>query len=228
LKVLKCLAVALVIGSALSSQLAAQQSPGCAQDFFCLFNQEAAISNPGEIHRYSHDLIELIVPEEAGKDYINSLSDRLAKEELAARNGRVKLVPEADVVRSFNEMMRTIGAPPTFAADVASMRRFRVRSATVPFFSALFTTNRNGIDCNPGEAVLLLFLLIENDGGISEHMFDEYAPPQAGGREKRFSVLTGGMQSLPRAKGMLSDYSSKHGRRATAKLFNRAAQTLGF
>jgi hypothetical protein len=209
---------------------AAQQPPGCAQDFFCLFNQEAAATGPGEIHRFSHDLVELIVPEEAGKDYINSLSDRLASAELAARNGRGKLIPEANVVRSFNELMRTIGAPPTFTADAASLRGFRARSATVLSLSALFTANRNGTNCDPGEAVLLLFLLIENDGGLSEHLFDEYEPPQAGGREKRSSVLVfGGGESLNmHAKGMLSEYSSKHRRHTTIKLLNRAAQTLGF
>jgi hypothetical protein len=208
-------------------RITAQPAP-CAHDFFCLFNQEAAASDTEGIRSYSHDMIELIVPAGAGKGYINSLSDRMARAESAVRNGRGRLVPEVDVVRSFNEIMRTIGAPPTFMADVASMRRFRARSATVPSFSALFTANRNGTNCNPGEAVLLLFLLIENDGALSEHMFDEYAPSQAGVQEKRLSVLTGGMEAHRNVKWMLFDYSSRHRRGATIKLFDRAVHTLGF
>lgn len=221
----------LAVSFELSPQTTGQQPPGCAQDFFCLFNQEAAASDPGGIQKYSHDLIELIVPEEAGKDYINSLSDRLAKAESEARSGRGKLIPETDIVRSINATMRTIGAPPAFSADLDSIRAFRARSATISSLSALFTANRNGSDCNPGEAILLVSLLIENDGSLSEHMFDSYsAPAQVDGGDKGFSVLTFGTGEPQNrhAKAMLSTYSSKHGRRATTRLFNRAAQTLGF
>jgi len=160
-------------------------------------------------------------------NYIDSLSERLAKAEIAARSGRARLVPEGDVVRSFNQLMRTIGAPPAITADADSLRRFRARSTTVPTLSALFTAGRNGTNCDPGEAVLLSFLLIENDGKLSEHMFDSYAPPQASGAGERFSVLVAGMKSSQNAKNVLSNYPSKHRREATIKLFNRAAQTLG-
>jgi len=224
----KTISLLFFISLASVCQTAAQQPPGCAQDFFCLFNQEAEASGPQEVYKYSRDLIGLILPAEVGKDYIDSLSERLAKAEITARSGRARLVPETDVVRGFNQLMRTIGAPPTITADTDSMRRFRARSATVPTLSALFTASRNGTNCDPGEAVLLGFLLLENDGKLSEHIFDSYAPSQASGGEKRFSVLVGERKSTRNAKQMLSDYSSQHRREATFNIFNRLAKTLGF
>ena len=222
--------LALAAASALFPLAASSQAPQGAYGFLGGFNHEAAASDPSGVHKYSEDLIELIVPDKAGKGYSNSLADRLARAEQKARKGKGKLVPEADIVRSFNDLMRSTGAPPSLKADEASIRRFRDRSASVPSLSALFSADRNGTNCNPGEAVLLLYLLIYNDGGISEHILDQFAPSrQEGEGGEGFSVFSGSIDTLNQgARGFLTDYASKHRRHDTAKLFNNVAHTLGF
>jgi hypothetical protein len=76
-----------------SPKLAGQQPPPphCAQNLFCLFNQEAAATDPEGIHKYSEDLIEAIVPNPAGDDsvrqFTNDLVDRLTKAEQTSRPG---------------------------------------------------------------------------------------------------------------------------------------------
>jgi hypothetical protein len=136
------------------------------------FNQEAAASDPDGIHKYSYDLARSIVPVAAGADYINSFANRLAKAEQQAREGKRKLVSEADVVRAFNEMMRRSGTSPPVTADADGLRRFRAHGAAIGAFPALLSADRNGRNCNPGEAVYLILLLERNKGLLSESSLD--------------------------------------------------------
>jgi hypothetical protein len=69
---------------------------------FDLFNQEAAASDPAGIHKYSEDLIQLLVPSDAQEEYRASLvplADRLTHTEQISRAGKGKLITEADVFR---------------------------------------------------------------------------------------------------------------------------------
>jgi len=169
---MKYLALALLICSAQSPLLAGQYPPHCAQNLFCLFNQGAVASDPAGVHKYSEDLIGLIVPPETGKADTEPLANRLARAEQVARAGSGKLVAEADVVRAFNELMAKIGAPSSLRADEASMRRFREHAVSIKAFPALLSAVRNGTNCNPGEAVFLLYLLISDDGVLYERNLD--------------------------------------------------------
>ena len=196
-----------------------------------LFNQEAAASDPIGIHKYSEDLIGLIVPPEAGKADFEPLADRLARAEQMARTGKGKLVAEADVVRAFNELMVKIGAPSSLRADEASMRRFREHAVSIKAFPALLSADRNGTNCNPGEAVFLLYLLISDDGVLYERNLDSAQALtqmdfQRNGGERSFGVAH--MISDLSANEFLSSYSSRHNRKATIALFNNLAGILSF
>jgi hypothetical protein len=136
------------------------------------FNREAEASDAAGIGEYSHDLASLIVPEQAGPDYINSFADRLAKAEQEAREGKRKLISEADVVRAFNEMMKRSGASPSVTANAGALRRFRAHGAAIGAFPALLSADRNGTNCNPGEAVYLIWLLRRDNGVLSERYLD--------------------------------------------------------
>jgi hypothetical protein len=110
-------------------------------------------------------LIESVVPDVpkgVEKATINKLAKRLAKAEFAARSGRGKLVPEAAVAQAFNDLMSGIGAPLTWHADEAAIRKFRARAAALHAVPVLLTADRNGTNCSPGEAIFLLQLLISN------------------------------------------------------------------
>lgn len=223
--------------------LAGQVTPPCSQVLYCLFNQEAAASGPGGIHKYSRDLVGLVLPDQwtfgqhLGSDYAASLADRLARAEQTARTGDGKLVPEAAVVKAFNGLMQEIGAPPSMRANDEAVHRFREHAASIRAFPALFSADRNGTNCNPGEAVFLLYLLIWNDGVLHEGNLDfsvylmepsarrghPRAYPMRGGRARNSSNGT-----LPAAAGLLAQYPSDHGRKAAIALFNHLAGTLGF
>jgi hypothetical protein len=91
-------------------------NPKSSQNLYCLFNQEATASDSAGIHKYSRDLIERIVHDPGNTNALQISSDRLtnrlANAELTARAGNGKLVPEAAVVKAFNDLMQEIGAPP--------------------------------------------------------------------------------------------------------------------
>jgi hypothetical protein len=226
---LKYLVAILATGLAFSSLLAGQQPPHCAQILFCLVNQEATATDPAGIHKYSEGLIEAIVPPGAGKEGFEPLANRLAQAEQKARAGQGKLVPETNVVRAFNELMTRIGAPASLKTDVASIHRFREHAATIKAFPALFSADRNGTNCNPGEAVFLLSLLISEDGVLHEKNLDtSQALSQPYNKQSRGGFGVFGIEIAPDSQRLLSSYISGHKRNETIALFNNLAGTLSF
>jgi hypothetical protein len=240
---LKCLALALVIGAAFCPTVAGAQSS--AQPYYMLgyhsqddlLNHEAEASDPAGIHKYSEQLIGLLLPEDVVDGYKDSLSDRLARAEQMAREGKGKLVPEADVARSFNDLMKRIGS--SFRTDEASVRKFRAHSIAVPALPALLSADRNGAYCNPGEAVYLLYLLmLYNGAAIPDHYLEgiqalRHEDDLVGqtGRTSgpvRTVVLGTPVGTDTYARGQLLSYSLQHNRRATIKVLNALSKTLGF
>ena len=237
---LKYLALALVVGLAscplLAGQQPAAQPPLCAHILFCLINQKAMASDPTGIHKYSADLIGSTMPNPAGEDSVrqlaNHLADRLASAEQAARAGNGRLVPEAAVVKAFNDLMQEIGASPSIRTSEASVRGFREHAASIKAFPAVLSADRNGTKCNPGEAVFLIGLLIMDNGLLHEGNLDsalELMQP----RDRRneggsggFAV--GGIDRAPDAQRLVSSYPTDHGRSAGIKLFDHVADILGF
>lgn len=199
--------------------------PQPSHSFFGEYNQKAAFSDPEGIQKYSEDLVGLIVPEGVEKSYTHSLSKRLAKAEQMAREGKGKLVPEAAIVRSFDDLMEAIGASPKWRADITQIRHFRARAATAPNLSALFSAGRNGTNCNPGEAVLLLDLLITNNGRLIVTSSD-FGDAPANQHASKLTERTVGPDKD--SSELLAAYSSKHSHHDVRKLFDHTAQTLGF
>lgn len=168
--------LALLVCQGRAQSNAGTQPPHCAQILFCLFNQEAAATDSAGIHKYSEDLIGLVVPNPAGDDFARQiasrLAGRLASAEQAARAGNGRLVPEAAVVRAFNDLMRGIGAPPSYLASEGNLHKFREHAASIKAFPALFSADRNGRNCDPGEAIFLLDQLISGNGTLLEGNLD--------------------------------------------------------
>jgi hypothetical protein len=200
-----------------------------------LFNQEAAASDTAGIRKYSEDLVELIAPRETRKTDLKPFTNRLAQAEQVARTGRGKLVAEADVVRAFNELMKEVGAPPSIRTSESSLYRFREHAASIKIFPALFSADRNGTNCNPGEAVFLLYLLISDDGVLHEKNLDSeqilinQLMNQEGKQAREgsgFGVFS--IEETPAASRLLSLYVSGHNHNTVTALFNHAAVILGF
>ena len=231
-------------------QIVAQHPANCIHIFFCLFDQEAAASNSAGIQKYSRDVVDLILPndwvygrsssgrmeqfedEYLGEKYAAKLANRLAMAEQAARAGTGKLVPVGDVARTFNDLMKGVGAPSSVRTDKKSIQSFREHAAAIKAFSALFSAQRNGTSCNPGEAAFLIGLLIMNNGVLHEGNLDmdlELMQPRERhnkGGNSGFAVAR--IESLPEAQSLVKSYPKDHGQRAGIKLFDHVADTLGF
>jgi len=230
-------------------RMAAQQPANCIHIFFCLFNQEAAASDPAGTQKYSRDVLDSILPnawtygqspsgrmeqfdaEFLSEKYAAKLANRLARAEQTARTGTGKLVPITNVVRAFNELMKEVGAPSSERTDEKAVQSFREHAAAIKAFPALFSADRNGANCNPGEAVFLVGLLIMDSGVLYERKLDmdlELMQPRDQRNEGRmsFGASTGAIVQDP--KWLISSYSRNHGRRAGIKLFDHVADVLGF
>ena len=210
----------------------AAQPPNCIHVLYCLFSQEAMASDPAGIHKYSEDLIEAVVvnPEHNGslQRLTDQLADRLSKAERVARAGNGKLVPEAAVAKAFNDLMQQIGAPPSMQASEASIHMFREHAAALKAYPALFTADRNGTNCNPGEAVFLLYGLISSDGKLPERMLDDLVAMgqfvhKGIGSSTAYAVTTTSVG----AGGLILMYSTRH-QRGAIRLFNRSFREVGF
>jgi hypothetical protein len=206
---------------------------------FCQFNQEAAASDSSGIRKYDEDLIGLIVPNPADDDLArqsrNRLADRLAKAEQTAHQAGGKLVPEAAVVKAFNGLMQEIGAPPSMRASEPSVHAFREHAASIRAFPTLFTADRNGANCDPGEAFFLLYLLVSENGILHEGNLDSaQALMQMNGQGEGYGVAR--MEGLglsakgpdSSASGLLASYASHNSRNSIIVLFNHLAGMLGF
>ena len=233
-------------------QMAAQWPAHCAQILYCLFDQEAAASDPSGIHKYSRDVIDSILPNQwtygqspsgrmetfmlefLGDDYAATLADRLAKAEQAARAGHGKLIAESDIARAFNDLMKELGAPPSLRTDEASIRKFREHAAAIKAFPALFSADRNGTNCNPGEAVFLLSLLISDNGILYEGNLNSQQALMHIGQEQNRVGGSGGfavaqIESMNgTARGLILSYTSHHFKFTTKAIFNKLADTLAF
>jgi hypothetical protein len=233
------------------SHTVAQGPTHCAQILYCLFDQEAAASDPAGIRKYSKDVIDTILPNQwtygkspsgrmdtfmlefLGDDYAADLANRLAKAEQSARMGNGKLIAERDIAQAFNDLMKAVGAPPSMKTDEASIRIFRQHAATIKGFPALFSADRNGTNCNPGEAVFLLSLLISGNGTLSEGNLDsDQALMQMSEQHNQAGTsvgfAVGRIESMNgTARGLILSYTSHHFRFMTKWIFNRLAGTLG-
>jgi len=157
---LKFLAVALALGSAFCPARAASQPRPQPPNMVDALNKEAEASDSEGIHKYSEGLIHGLVGTSAGPVYEKSVTDRLARAELLARQGKRKLISEVEIAQAFNQLMRETGAPDTFTANVAAVES--ARSVSEKRMPALITRKKNGSYCNPGETIYILVLLRQN------------------------------------------------------------------
>lgn len=151
------------------------------------FNQEAAVTDPDSLQKYSADLMDLLVPISVKGMDVSAEATHLAQAEQMARAGQGRLVPELSVVQAFNALIDRIGAPGNFRASEDTVHEFRAYAAATKAFPAVFSASRNGANCTPAEAVFLLYLLIEGDGNLSVQNLDQArmlasppGPPQGG------------------------------------------------
>jgi hypothetical protein len=238
----------LLIGLLSGSVLAGQQPTTTAYSWPEQVDQKAAATSPAGIHDYSRVLVEHLVPasavgalnypptplDPASKQLIDSLSNRLADAEQAARDRRGKLVPEGDVARAFNDLMRRVGAPSSYVANEADIHAFRAHAAELKTLPSLLTEDHNGTNCNPGEAAFLVYELIGGNGKLGQHELDAIVQlrqaRESVSRGKGRAVNGSGYAPLVGQQGasaLLLNYSQHH-RHATSRVYNDFAKMIGF
>jgi len=186
-------------------------------------NTEAQANDQDGIHAYCEHLVRLLVNESVSKETITLLTDRLAITERAARRGERPLISETEVATAFNNLMSEIGVPEELRTDTPMVHRFRVGPLSRSDVSNLITLNANGPDCNPGEAVFLLYLLIQNNGKIEDHL-----PPGTTSVMVPSLMVTEQDPSAPDARRSIYGYTKHHRRSNLADVFNHVAQTFHF
>jgi len=225
--------MALVIGMGITSHNLAvgQRLPRRPTSVSDRFNIEAAAFDTAGIRKYSEDLVHSVAPDNLPREKEEQLINRLFDAEKAARSGKGKLVREADVARAFNELMVGVGATPPLSVDEASIHRFREHAAANKDFPALLSAGRDGTNCNPGEAVFLIYLLMLRDGKLSV-LDPYYEQSMASGKfqqDAHGGAASGGLVSMGASSStLLSSYSSDHSQKETTLLLERLASALGF
>jgi hypothetical protein len=161
------LALALVAASFFFPRWAGSQPSGRPPSLIETLNKEAEASDPEGIRKYSQHLTQLLVGqllvgERASTAYTASLSDRLAKSEELARQGKRKLISDEVIAEAFNDLMQQTAAPSSFKADVADVEKSR--RGFERELPAVISEGKNGKYCYPGEAMWVMSMLIENIG----------------------------------------------------------------
>jgi len=202
-------AVTLVslMGLAFIPLLAVSQTLPRPPNMMETLNKEAEATNPDGIHAYSEDLIQMLAGVRGGgAAYAGSLTDRLARAELEARSGKRKLISEADIAQAFNTLMKEIGASDSFTADINAVHNNRMAfESTLP---AMNSQKKNGSYCNPGEAVYVLELMIENVGRPR-------TPTPDAGRDTFVAGIN------PPVRVHLELFSARHSKSEVKEVFNR-------
>jgi len=212
----------LLILPVTSAAIFAQQPSARGPTIVEVLNAQAGQDDAGAIREYSEHLVQLLVGDKAGRAFAASLTDRLAMAELMARHGKRKLVSEADIASSFNDLMKRVGAPESLRTDVATVHRFRVGPLAASPVPALITVDRNGSNCNPGEAVFLMLMLVTNNGS-----FDDRLPAGIKPEDLPRYVGIEHPPAEPDARRILTIYLSQHSRIDAVELFSAMAKTLG-
>lgn len=205
-------------------------SPLCQQDTWQPFNErrpytsindmlnkDAQASDPEGIHYYAEDLAHMLLPEKAGDEYINSFASRLAKAEQEAREGKRKLIPDTQVVATYNEIARKEN-PRAKMANLNALRLYRTDSHDAKALTAVITADRNGTNCYPGEAIFLLTLLLTADGDLMHQPSPSQTYPVNAPTSGPFEVGGEVTMYIPGPRT----------RRQIVKEFNAIAKSLGF
>jgi hypothetical protein len=210
MKALNFLVAALFIGSAFLPGQAVSQAPARPPNSVETLNKEASANDSAGIHAYSQDLVRMLVGNHAGPAYAASLSDRLSKAELMARQGKRELISEADIAQAFNNLMIDTGGPDSLRADDAAVKA--ARTSFEKEMPALISREKNGTYCYPGEAIWVLTILIANVGA--------HPTPFPPGE----SMMVSGYR--PPVELHLQQYFSSHSPHEAAHVMDRLATRL--
>jgi len=121
-------------------------------------------NNPRDIDAYSAAIAKLVALDKLHQPFGATLTKRLALNETRVRMGKQARVSELAVSMAFNRIAETVDASPR--VNVATVHAFRTMLA--PHAPHLITVADTPDNCNPGEALFLIYIMIANDGTIKQ------------------------------------------------------------
>jgi hypothetical protein len=157
---------AVIAPSILSAQTAGCPSVGQPGAFLCSLgaDEQRADSPAGDV-KYATELIRMMAPHVSRGD-VALLACRLASADQAARHDPGKYIPETAVAAAFNGLMAQVLDKNATPIRTDAQMVHRMREVLAGNFPALFSVKEHLTPCLPDEAVLLVFLLIFNNGRV--------------------------------------------------------------
>lgn len=219
------LAVTAVMLPPLDSQFIIQEgSPTMSHPVPLLdaLSKEAEVADtPKGAEAYSMHLINLLVGNQMGDDFVSTQASRLATVDLLARRGEREYVDESSVADAFNELMKKVRGlgGKAFMTDAASVHRLRLGISRAS--PALTTVSVHASSCLPSEALFLIVLLITNNGTIGEPLPPGSAPELRGTTGRRVSANA-------EARLLLVNFLRTHPHSKDVRLFDVLAKYVGF
>jgi len=186
-------------------------------------SKEAEVAGtPNGAELYSKHLIKLIVGNVMGDKFVSARASRLATVDLLARRGKREYVDERSVADAFNELMKKVRGHGgrTIMTDAATVHRLRLGISRAS--PALTTVSAHASSCLPSEAMLLIALLITNNGVIGE--------PPSPGNTPELRVTTGRHVSAANADASLLvvNFLGSHSHSEDVRVFDVLAKYVGF
>ncbi|HTV03820.1 MAG TPA: hypothetical protein VME86_00520 [Acidobacteriaceae bacterium] len=164
---------------------------------------------------YAHHLIRLLAGDKPGEVNVNRLSRRLAKAELAARDGKQGYVSEAALADAFNNLMCAVRGHDGAEIQTTVERVHWMREWNDRFSPVLSSVEAHASECLPGEAVFTLVMLLNGNSKIGpapKGRFSDEPPSKPGRLEAKTS------HENQEAQGLLGRYARTHWRWQTARL----------
>jgi hypothetical protein len=189
--------------------------------FDALTKETEVADTPKGAEAYSKHLIKLIIGNEMGNDFVSAQASRLATADILARRGEREYVDEGSVADAFNELMKKARrhSGRVFTTDSATVHRLRLGISHAS--PALTTVSIHASSCLPSEALLLIALLVTNNGAISG--------PSSPGIAPALLVTTGRRVSGDaEASVLLANFLGSHSHSEDVRLFGVLRKYIGF
>jgi len=214
----------VALATVIAPSILSAQAPGCPPlgqpgAFLCSLGARAQrAADPAGDMDYATELIQMMSPH-VSRDGVVVLARRLALSDQAARRDPQKYTQETAIAAAFNGLMAKVlekNSPP-IRTDVQTVHSLRESLANNS--PALSSVREHPASCLPDEAVLVLFLLVVNNGRV-------VTVPQGQSVTSAFSAKLA-EDAANDAEIKLDEYFAAHSETTNMLIFNKLLYSMG-
>lgn len=173
------------------------------------------------VNAYSKELVELLLPRNTKSGYIDTLSRRLASADLQARSGQHGYVAESSVAEAFNYLMATVEEGNSHPARTDTAIVHTLRKVLYDSSPALSSLGTHSDECLPSETVLLVSVLISNNGTDGSNSSDDDSVARKPGD-------VSGRVMHSNARSSLNRFMLSHSAITRQRIYDKLFRQLGF